>query len=82
VTATGFSPSTHDPTLFVHTSYRGQTLRLLYVDRIIITSDDSEYITFAKSRPHEQFFMTDLGPLRYFLRIEFSSTSDGFYISQ
>jgi hypothetical protein len=49
---------------------------------MIITGDDSEYIAFVKARLREQFLMTDLGPLRYFLGIEVSSTSDGFYISQ
>jgi hypothetical protein len=48
---------------------------------MIITGDDSEYIAFVKARLRDQFLMTDLGPLRYFLRIEVSSTSDGFYIS-
>ena len=82
MTAAGFSPSAHDHALFVHTSSRGRTLLLLYVDDMIITGDDSEYIAFVKARLHEQFLMTDLGPLRYFLGIEVSSTSDGFYISQ
>ena len=82
VTAAGFLPSDHDPALFVHTSPRGRTLLLLYVDDMIITGDDSDYIAFVKARLHEQFLMTDLGPLRYFLGIEISSTSDGFYISQ
>uniref|UniRef100_A0ACD5XMW4 Uncharacterized protein n=1 Tax=Avena sativa TaxID=4498 RepID=A0ACD5XMW4_AVESA len=49
---------------------------------MIITGDDSEYIAFVKARLHDQFLMSDLGPLRYFLGIEVSSTSDGFYISQ
>jgi hypothetical protein len=49
---------------------------------MIITGDDSEYIAFVKARLHEQFLMTDLGPHRYFLGIEISSTSNGFYISQ
>uniref|UniRef100_A0ACD5X788 Uncharacterized protein n=1 Tax=Avena sativa TaxID=4498 RepID=A0ACD5X788_AVESA len=49
---------------------------------MIITGDDPEYITFVKARLRDQFLMTDLGPLRYFLGIEVSSTSDGFYISQ
>uniref|UniRef100_A0ACD5VKK9 Uncharacterized protein n=1 Tax=Avena sativa TaxID=4498 RepID=A0ACD5VKK9_AVESA len=49
---------------------------------MIITGDDYEYIAFVKARLREQFLMTDLGPLRYFLGIEVSSTSDGFYISQ
>ena len=37
----GFKPSDHDPALFVHTSSRGHTLLLLYVDDMIITGDDS-----------------------------------------
>jgi hypothetical protein len=67
VTATGFSPSAHDPTLFVHTSSRGRTL-LLYVDDMIITGDDPEYIAFVKACLSEQFLMSNLGP-RYFLGI-------------
>src|SRR4051812_15571993 len=82
VTAAGFSPGTHDPTLFVHCSSRGRTLLLLYVDDMIITGDEPEYIAFVKARLSEQFLMSDLGPLRYFLGIEVSSNVDGFFISQ
>jgi hypothetical protein len=82
ITAASFSPSNHDPTLFIHTSPRGHTLLLLYVDDMIITGNDSEYIAFVKARLSEQFLMSDLGPLRYFLGIEVSSTSDGIYLSQ
>jgi hypothetical protein len=72
VTAAGFSPSAHDPALFVHISPRGRTLLLLYVDDMIITDDDSEYIAFVKANLRDQFLMTDFGPLRYFLGIEVS----------
>jgi hypothetical protein len=47
VTAAGFSASAHDPTLFLHVSPRGRTL--LYVDDMIITSDDPECIAFSKA---------------------------------
>jgi hypothetical protein len=43
VTAAGFSVNTHDPALFIHVSPRGRTL-FLYVDDMIITGDDPEYI--------------------------------------
>jgi hypothetical protein len=49
VTATGFSVSAHDSALFVHVSPRGRTLLLLYVDDMIITGDDPEYIAFVKA---------------------------------
>jgi len=82
VTAAGFSASTYDPALFVHTSSHGRTLLLLYVDGMIITGDDPQFIVFVKARLSEQFLMSDLGPLRYFLGIEVSSTPQGFYLSQ
>jgi hypothetical protein len=82
VTVAGFSPSAHEPALFVHISPRECTLLLLYVDDMIITGDDFEYIAFVKARLYDQFLMTDLGPLCYFFGVEVSSTSDGFSISQ
>lgn len=82
VTAAGFSASDHDPALFIHSSPCGRTLVLLYVDDMIITGDDSQFIAFVKARLCEQFLMSDLGPLRYFLGIEVSSSSDGFFLSQ
>jgi hypothetical protein len=78
VTAAGFSTSAHDPALFVHVSPHGRTL-LLYVDDMIITGDDPEYIAFVKARLSDQFLMSDLGPLWYFLGIEISFTSEGFF---
>jgi hypothetical protein len=82
VIATGFSTSAHDPALFVHMSPRGRTLLLLYMDAIIITGDDLEYIAFVKAHLSDQFLMSDLDPLRYFLVIEISSTSEGFFFSR
>ena len=37
VRAAGFSPSEHDPALFIHVCPRGRTLLLLYVDDMLIT---------------------------------------------
>ncbi|CAM8905463.1 unnamed protein product [Rhodiola kirilowii] len=81
VTAAGFTASDHDPALFIHTSTRGRTL-LLYVDDMLITGDDPRHITFVKEPLNTQFLMKDLSPIRYFLGIEFSSTSEGFVLSQ
>jgi hypothetical protein len=63
-------------------SPRGRTFLLLYVDDMIITGDDPEYIAFVKTHLSDQFLMSDLGPLRYFLGIEISSTPEGFFLSQ
>jgi hypothetical protein len=82
VTAAGFSASAHDLSLFVYVSPRGRTLLLLYVDDMISTGDDSEYTAFVKAHLSDQFLMSDLGSLRYFLRIEISSTPAGSFLSQ
>jgi hypothetical protein len=60
-------------------SPRGRTLLLFYMDDMIIIGDDPEYIDFVKARLSDQFLMSDLGPLRYFLGIEISSMLEGFF---
>jgi hypothetical protein len=52
------------------------------VDDMIITGDDPEYIAFVKAHLNDQFLMSDLDPLWYFLEIEISSTPEGFFLSQ
>ena len=47
IMAAGFSPSSHDPALFVHISPCGRTL-LLYVDDMLITGDDAEHVSLIK----------------------------------
>jgi hypothetical protein len=76
VTTTGSFASAHDPALSIHVC---RTLLLLYVDDMIISRDDSEYIAFVKAHLNDQFLMYDLDPLRYFLVIEISSTTEGFF---
>lgn len=49
VTVASFSANTHDSAVFVHTSSRGQALLLLYIDDMIVTGDDSQYIAFVKT---------------------------------
>jgi hypothetical protein len=48
------------------------------MDDMIITSDGLEYIAFVKAHLSDQFLMSNIGPLRYFLGIEIS-TSEGFF---
>ena len=48
VEAAEFTASTHDSVLFTHTSPRGRTVLLLYVDDMILTGNDSTHIAFVK----------------------------------
>jgi hypothetical protein len=82
VTATGFSASAHDLALFVHMSPHGQTLLLLYMDDMIITGDDPEYIAFVKARLSDQFLMSDLDPLRYFLGLRYPHLRGSFCLKR
>jgi len=81
IMAAGFSPSSHDPALFVHISPRGRTLLLLYVDDMLITGDIVEHVSLIKKHISQQFQMTDLGPLSYFLGIEVLHSEKGYYLS-
>jgi hypothetical protein len=57
-------------------------LLLLYIDDMIITGDDHSGISDFKQFLHQQFEMKDLGHLGYFLGLEVSSDSTGYYLSR
>jgi hypothetical protein len=78
----GFSSSSHDTALFIRRSDKGMILLLLYVDDMIITGDDHSSISDFNLFLHQQFEMKDLGHLSYFLGLEVSSDSIGYYLSQ
>lgn len=54
----------------------------MYVDDIIISSNDSFALSSFKQHLGDYFGMKDLGPLKYFLDIEVARNSDGFFLSQ
>uniref|UniRef100_A0A2N9IQN3 CCHC-type domain-containing protein n=1 Tax=Fagus sylvatica TaxID=28930 RepID=A0A2N9IQN3_FAGSY len=77
-----FSSSPYDTTLVIRRSNKGMILLLLYVDDMIITGDDHSGISDFKQFLHQHFEMKDLGHLDYFLGLEVSSDSIGYYLSQ
>uniref|UniRef100_A0A2N9HG58 Integrase catalytic domain-containing protein n=1 Tax=Fagus sylvatica TaxID=28930 RepID=A0A2N9HG58_FAGSY len=77
-----FSASSYDSALFFRRSDHGITLLLLYVDDMIITGDDVQGIQDLKRFLGQHFEMKDLGPLSYFLSLEVTSSSDGYYFTQ
>ncbi|XP_065638374.1 uncharacterized mitochondrial protein AtMg00810-like [Quercus suber] len=74
--------SHYDSTLFLHRIDKGTILLLMYVDDMIITSDDLSGIQKLKDFLSQQFEMKDLGHLNYFLGLEITHSTDGLYITQ
>ena len=68
----GFSGSSFDTTIFLRWSDHSITILLLYVDDMIITSDDMKSIQDLKHFLGRQFEINDLDPLNYFLSLEVS----------
>jgi hypothetical protein len=79
IQAATFTPSDHDPALFIHLSLHEDELCSFYM---LITGNDPEHISHVKKHLGEQFQMSDLGSLRYFLGIEVLQTPKGYYLSQ
>lgn len=65
-----FSPTYADPSLFIRHYHHSLTVILLYADALIITGNDSKYISTLISQLDMVFEMKDLGPLHHFLGIE------------
>ncbi|KAL9249579.1 Retrovirus-related Pol polyprotein from transposon RE1-like protein [Drosera capensis] len=78
----GFTTSSYDSALFIKKSSTGIILLLLYIDDMIITGDNIYGIQKVKEFLSAQFEMKDLGMVSYFLGVEVSKSSTGYYLSQ
>ena len=55
---------------------------LLYVDDIIITSNNSSFVTEIVSQLGSSFALKDLGCLNYFLGLQIEYTDSGLFVHQ
>ena len=78
----GYTASPYDSALFLHRTDKSTILLLLYMDDMIITSDDLSGIQELKDFLSQQFEMKDLGHLSYFLGLKITHSTDGLYITQ
>ncbi|GAU47849.1 hypothetical protein TSUD_404260 [Trifolium subterraneum] len=78
----GYSQSNADHTLFLKRQQGKITAIIVYVDDMVVTGNDVEERTALQSYLSKEFEMKDLGPLKYFLGIEVSRSTEGIFLSQ
>lgn len=78
----GYSQSHNDYSLFISKTSQGTIFALIYVDDILITGDNQQGIQHLKNILQQSFQMKDLGLASYFLGLEISRHSDGYFVSQ
>ena len=64
----GFVRSKRDHNVYVHSVFK--PILLLYVDDLVITAPSINDVDWIRNLLHEEFEMTDLGPLTVFLGLE------------
>uniref|UniRef100_A0A2N9H9X1 Reverse transcriptase Ty1/copia-type domain-containing protein n=1 Tax=Fagus sylvatica TaxID=28930 RepID=A0A2N9H9X1_FAGSY len=78
----GFVQSKADYSLFTKQQGSCFIALLVYVDDILIASNNAEDVAQLKNYLDSQFKLKDLGPVRYFLGLEIARSSKGISISQ
>ena len=57
-------------------------LLVLYVDDLLITGSSTSAIVVVKRILYDRFFMTDMGPLHFFIGLEIIHDASGIKLSQ
>ena len=55
---------------------------VLYVDDMLLTGPQEDHIAAFKAELQQVFDMSDLGPLHYYLGIQFMQTKRGIFLQQ
>jgi len=76
------SISAADHSLFLKYNNDKLTVILIYVDDLVLTSDDTEEINTIIASLHHHFMIKNLGNLTYFLGLEIARNSSGLHLSQ
>nr|GEX54536.1 hypothetical protein [Tanacetum cinerariifolium] len=75
--------SVSEHTLFIKKTSNGSCLFVnIYVDDLLYTGNNEQMLEDFKCSMKEEFEMTDLGKMRYFLGIEVLQTTTGIHVSQ
>ncbi|GJZ35838.1 ribonuclease H-like domain-containing protein [Tanacetum coccineum] len=82
VTRVGFHHSRCDSSLFIYRQGTYIAYLLLYVDDIVLTTSSTTLLQQITGSLHQEFSMTDLGSLNYFLGISVTRDSSGMFLSQ
>ncbi|GJY12088.1 ribonuclease H-like domain-containing protein [Tanacetum coccineum] len=82
ITRTGFSHSRCDSSLFIYRQGINNRLIVLIEDDIVLTASSEGLLQQIIGSLHQEFAMTDLGPLNYFLGIFVTRDSSGLFLSQ
>ncbi|GAA0163351.1 transmembrane signal receptor [Lithospermum erythrorhizon] len=78
----GFTQSYSDYSLFIYTQGKIQINILVYVDDLILSSNNHAALCKFKEYMSCCFHMKDLGVLKYFLGVEVARNGDGIYLCQ
>jgi hypothetical protein len=71
-----------DPNVYMLRMTNSLLLLVMYVDDLLIIGCSNSTIVAVKRILHDIFFMTDMGPLHFFLALEISQDASGIKLSQ
>lgn len=77
-----FICSIADPSLFICHSSRGTILLLIYVDDMLLTENNTNFLGWFSDKLSSEFAIKDLGSIHYFLSIEALAQSSGLFLCQ
>ncbi|GKB69513.1 ribonuclease H-like domain-containing protein [Tanacetum coccineum] len=82
ITRVGFHHSRCDTSLFIYREGTNTAYLFLYVDDIVLTASFETLLQRIIATLHQEFSMTDLGSLNYFLGIYVTRNSSEMFLSQ